>query len=493
MQPSLWVASTPQTDHPPLDGEVTVDVAVLGAGITGLTAATLLKEAGKTVAVVESKRIAEGVSGYTTAKLTSGHGLIYARLRSSFGPETARAYAASNEAGLARIAAFIEERGLECDFERTENYVYSERPEDVSQLRDEAEAARAAGLDASFITDTPLPYPVAGAVRLEGQAQFHPRKYLLPLAAAIPGEGSHLFEWTRAFGVRDGLVRTDRGLVHARDVVVATHLPFLDRGLYFAKAHPAMSYAVAAQAETALEGMYISSSAPRRSIRTAPDGVGRVLIVGGEGHKPGVEEDTRRPYASLECFLSERFGLENVRYRWSAHDYVPVDDLPYIGQLTRRSGHVHVATGFAKWGLTKGTLAAMMITDAILGRANPWAELYDASRIDPRRSAKAFARENLAVGARFVGDRLRPGERHPDELGSNEGAVIRSGTRRLAVSRDEDGELHILSARCTHLGCIVRWNTAEHTWDCPCHGSRFTAEGRVTEGPATADLEQAEL
>ena len=493
MQRSLWVETTSQTAYPPLDGEVSVDVAVLGAGITGLTAATLLKEAGKTVAVVESKRVAEGISGYTTAKLTSGQGMIYARLRSKFGPEIARAYAESNEAGLARVASLVEERTLECDFEWTENYVYSERPEDVSALRDEAKAARASGLDASFVTETPLPYPVAGAVRLERQAQFHPRKYLLPLAAAIPGDGSHLFEWTRAVGLRGGVVRTDRGLVRARNVVVATHLPFLDRGLYFAKAHPSMSYAIAAPVEAGPPGMYISSATPTRSIRTAPEGAGRVLILGGEGHKPGAEADTRRRYAALEQFLSERFGVGDVRYRWSAHDYQPVDDLPYIGQLTRRSEDVYVATGFAKWGLTKGTLAAMMITEAILGRPNPWASIYDANRVDARRSGRAFVKENAAVGARFVGDRLRPARRDAGELAPGEGAVVRSGTRRLAVSRDEAGTVHVLSARCTHLGCIVRWNTAERTWDCPCHGSRFTAEGRVTEGPATADLEPEEL
>jgi glycine/D-amino acid oxidase-like deaminating enzyme len=488
MHHSFWVESTPEPGYSPLAGDLSVDVAVLGGGITGITTALLLKEAGLTVALVEMKQLVHGVTGYTTAKLTSGHGLIYEKLRSSHGAATARVYAESNEAALAWVAETVEARGIDCDFERRANYVYSEDAGDVESLRAEARAAQEAGLPASFVAETPLPYPVAGAVRLENQAQFHPRKYLLPLAAAVDGDGSHVFERTRALGVRDGepcVVETARGEIRARHVVLATHLPFLDRGLFFAKAHPQMSYAVAApvDAEAAPAGMFISASQPTRSIRTAPDGDGLLLIYGGEGHKPGDDADTRRRYAALEQSLAERFGLTDVRHRWSTHDFVPVDDLPYVGRLHRGTEHVHVATGFAKWGLTKGTLAAMILRDAILGRPSPWAETYGAKRIDARHSAVAFVKENAAVGARFVGDRVTPGQRD----------VMRQGRRKLAVYRDDAGALHVRSARCTHLGCLVRWNTAETTWDCPCHGSRFAPDGTVLEGPAVRDLPAAEL
>lgn len=490
MMRSYWLATKPDVRFARLEGDLTVDVAVLGGGITGVTTALLLKQAGKTVALVELRRIGHGVSGNTTAKLTSGHGLVYAKLARKHGSEVARVYAESNEAGLAKIAELVETHAIECDFERSDNYVYGTAPADAAHLREEALAAREAGLDVDFVGELALPFPVAGAVRLRDQAQFHPAKYLAALAKLVDGDGSHVFEETRATGVKDGdppTITTSGGTIRADDVVVATHLPFLDRGLHFARAHPQMSYAIAAPVESSPEGMYLSISEPTRSIRTTPHGAERLLVLGGEGHPAGREENTRRRYEALEHDLANWFGGE-PQYRWSAHDYVPVDGLPYIGRLTPLTKRLRVATGFAKWGLTKGTLAAMILTDEILGRPNPWAQTYDASRLDVTRSFADLVTENARVGARFIGDRLSA--RTLDSIQKGGGAVVRNGLSQLAVHRDDGGQLHALSARCTHLGCIVAWNTAERTWDCPCHGSRFDTEGRVLEGPATADLEQ---
>ena len=494
MRGSLWIESTPETSYPSLAGNVSVDVAVLGGGITGLTAATLLKRAGKTVAVVDLKRIVRGVTGYTTAKLTAGHGLIYADLISKHGEEKARAYAASNQAAVDRVERIANEHGIECDFERTANYVYTESEEDVALLEEEADAARRLGLPAWFVADTSLPYAVAGAVRLENQAQFHPRKYLLPLAERIPGAGSHVFENTLAYDVRDGdpcVVTTTRGQIRARDVIVATHIPFLDRGLFFTKVHPSRSYAIAARVphERAPEGMYITVGQPTRSIRTAPADGARLLILGGEGHKPGDDPDTEERYAALERFLYERFGIASAEYRWSTQDYSPVDRMPYIGRLRRGAKHVYVATGFAKWGLTKGTLAAEILADAVLGIPNPLADVYDANRLTPKASARTFVRENADVARHWVGDRLKrsPAD-SPDRLEPGDGAVMTVGGERLALYRDDDGELHAFSPVCTHLGCIVGWNTAERSWDCPCHGSRFAPTGQVIQGPAVDEL-----
>ena len=494
MRGSLWIESTPETAYPSLAGNATVDVAVLGAGITGLTAATLLKRAGKTVAVVEMKRIVRGVTGYTTAKLTAGHGLIYADLIRKHGEEKARAYADSNQAAVDRVEALAAEYGIDCDFERTSNYVYTESEDELPQLHEEVEAARRLGLAASFVTETSLPYAVAGAVRLENQAQFHPRKYLLPLAERIPGDGSHVFEATLAYDVRDGdpcIVSTTHGQISARDVIVATHIPFLDRGLFFAKVHPARSYAIAASvpAERAPEGMYITAGQPTRSIRTAPADGGRLVILGGEGHKPGEDPDTEERYRALERFLYERFGIDSAEYRWSTQDYTQLDRMPYIGRLRRGAKHVYVATGFAKWGLTKGTLAAEILVDAVQDVPNPWAGVYDANRLTPKASARTFVQENADVARHWVGDRLKraPADA-PERLTPGEGAVMSVGGERLALYRDDAGVLHAFSPVCTHLGCIVGWNTAERSWDCPCHGSRFAATGEVIQGPAVDEL-----
>lgn len=477
-----WLESA-EPAYAALAGDVEVDVAVIGAGITGVAVAYELKQAGRTVALVEQSAIGFGATGYTTAKLTVGHSLIYAALIDSFGVETARAYARSNQQALERIAALVQEHGIDCDLERASNFVYTEASEKVAEIEREAEAARAAGIDAELTTETDLPYDVLAAVRVDDQAQFHPWKFIAALARLVDGDGSHVFELTRATGVDSGdpcVVETSGGAVRARHVVVATQLPFLDRGLFFAKAHPLRSHAVAAEVGEAPHGMYISVEEPTRSVRSAPGREGgRVLIVGGAS-----------PYDELESFMGERFDGAEATYRWSTHDYIPADKLPYVGRLRRGDDRILTATGYAKWGMTKGVLAAGILTDAILGRPNEWAELYDAKRIDLRRSAKKLARENGAVGLRFFADRLKPrdGREEIERLAPGEGTVARVGARQIAAYRDDEGTLHTLSARCTHLGCIVGWSPDDRAWECPCHGSRFAADGTAVQGPATADL-----
>lgn len=483
------------SDYPPLTQDLEVDVTVIGAGITGLTAAYLLKQAGKTVALLEMNRVGYGATGYTTAKLAVGHGLIYDSLIASYDVETASRYARSNQEAIEQVARIVGELSIECDFERSANYVYTESRESVARIEREVEAARAAGVEAELTTDSDLPYPIAAAIRVDGQAQFHPWKYLAALARAVDGDGSHVFESSRARQVHSGspcVVETERATLRAGHVIVATQLPFLDRGLFFAKAHPTTSYAIAAAVDegVAPRGMYISADQPTRSVRSTSGEDGRrIVIVGGEGHKPGAEPDTRRCYERLETFLADRFGA-TAEYRWSTHDFSPLDKLPYIGRLRRGDDRLLVATGFAKWGMTKGALAASMLTDSILGRPNEFEDLYDANRLEPRRSAARFAKENAAVGVHFFRDRVRsrPGEDEVARLAPGEGVVARIGGKHHAVSRRDDGELVTLSARCTHLGCIVGWNAADRAWECPCHGSRYTAEGTLVHGPATTDL-----
>lgn len=497
---SLWLEPA-QTRFPSLTSTLDVDVAVIGAGITGVTTALLLKQAGKAVALIESNGVGYGATGYTTAKLTVGHSLVYHDLTESFGEEAARAYARSNQDSIERIEAIVRDNSIDCDLERASNYVYTEREASVPDVEREMEALQRAGVDAELTTETDLPYSVRAAVRVDDQAQFHPWKYLASLARIVDGDGSHVLELTRAMDVRNGSrceVETTSGIVRASHVVVATQMPFLDRGLYFTRAHPMKSYAIAApiDKQQAPRGMYISVDHPTRSIRSTPaDDGGRMLIVGGEGHKPGDDPDTNARYAKLEAFMRERFGVDRAEYHWSTHDYMPVDRLPYIGRLRRGVDNIYVATGFAKWGLTKGTLAAEIVSDAILGRANEWAELYDSTRLDARHSAARFAKENAAVGLHFFRDRLQlpTGREDVERLAPGEGTIVRIGAKQYAVQRDDDGELHVLSARCTHLGCIVGWNPADRAWECPCHGSRFDADGTLVQGPATADLPRESL
>ena len=489
---SLWLDTAPAPERPALSGEVEVDVAVIGAGMLGLTAATLLEDDGATVAVLEDDRVGAGTSGYTTAKVTSLHALTYASLASSFSPETARIYGEANQAGLELVARWVAERGIDCDLRRKAAYTYAEEGQDVEDIEREVEAARAAGLPASYTTETDLPYPVAGAIRFDDQAEFHPTKFLLALADGLVDGGSHVFERTRALGVQDGdpcRVRTETGTVIAKHVVVATHYPFLDRGLFFPRLSPMRSYAIAVRTSGARpEGMYLSTDGASHSIRSVPVGDDELVIVGGEGHKTG-QAEAAASYQRLEEWARERFGAESVEYRWASHDNMPADNLPYVGALSPLSERILTGTGFKKWGFTNGAAAALMLADRIAGRENPWSETFDSNRLTPKQSVSKIAKENLNVGLHFFGDRIRPGDVPGiDDLKPGEGGIVREGFQRVAASRDEAGELTVLSPTCTHLYCHVRWNGAERTWDCPCHGSRFATDGKVIEGPAVKDL-----
>jgi glycine/D-amino acid oxidase-like deaminating enzyme/nitrite reductase/ring-hydroxylating ferredoxin subunit len=487
---SLWLDTAARRDFPTLQGDLEVDVAVLGAGITGTTTALLLKQAGATVALVDAGRVGGGVTGYTTAKLTSLHGLTYKRLLSSFGEQGARVYGEANEAGVARIASFVAELEIDCDFERRSNYTYAESPDEREQIEQEVAIATRLGLPAAFAEEIDLPFPVAAAVEFSNQAQFHPVRYLLALADRIPGNGCQLLERTAALAVDDGSpcsVRTERGFIRAAQVVVATHMPFLDRGLFFARVHPERSYVLALRVEGNLpRAMYLSTEQPAHSIRAHPFDGGQLLLVGGESHKTG-QKDAVGCYRRLERYARERFEVAAIDYHWATQDNMPVDGMPYVGKLWPFSDRILTATGYKKWGLANGTAAAMMLSDLVFGRPNPWVDVFSSTRIKPLASARKLLEENADVAVRFFGDRLTK-RLSTSKPAPGEGKIVRSGLGQTALYRDESGKLHSLSARCTHLGCIVRWNGAERTWDCPCHGSRFSHDGRVVQGPAVWPL-----
>jgi glycine/D-amino acid oxidase-like deaminating enzyme/nitrite reductase/ring-hydroxylating ferredoxin subunit len=493
---SLWLDTVERQPRPELTEDVHVDACVIGAGMCGLSTALELSRQGESVAVLEARFVAAGASGFNTAKLSSLHGLTYTKLEGSLGGDAARHYGAANERGIERVFEVSAELGIECDLRRKPNLVYSESADEREQLEEEVAAARRAGLPARLVEDTDLPYPIAAAVQFEEQAEFHPVKYLEGLARALVAEGVRVHEGTRALAVDAGSpcrVRTAGGrTVTAGSVVVATHLPFLDRGLYFARCHPERSYVVAAPYERAdsRSGMYLSTESPAHSIRAHQMDGRTWLLVGGESHKTG-QADAAERYRALEAWARERFAVEPVM-RWATQDQMPVDGVPYIGPSDPVSRNVYVATGFRKWGLALGAAAGELLASLALGQEHAWAELFDTRRLRPRAGATALAKENLNVAARFVGDRLLK-RADLESIAPGEGRVVGAGLGQRAVYREADGTLHALSARCTHLGCIVNWNSAEATWDCPCHGSRYDARGGVIEGPAVNPLPPEDL
>lgn len=401
---------------------------------------------------------------------------------------------AANEAGLGWIAANVERFGIECDFRRKQNFTYTESEGGRETIVAEAEAAREAGLSAQLVDEVnELPFSITTAVCFDNQAEFHPLRYLHGIAAAAAEGGCAIHEHSRAVGVAEGApcrVETEAGATLRADrVVVATHLPILDRGLYFARSHPERSYVVAARLRGEVpQGMYLSDESPSHSLRALPTADGELLMVGGESHKTG-QSDTGERYATLERWTRERFDVASIEHRWATQDHMPVDKLPFVGPLWLRGRRLLTATGLQKWGLAMGTTAGGILADLALDRESPWADSFPTTRLDLRHGALLLLKENADDGARFLLGRLAGRRRGAEDLGPGEGAVVGDGFAQQAAYRDEDGELHRLSARCTHLGCIVSFNSAERTWDCPCHGSRFDAlDGSVVEGPAVHPL-----
>ena len=490
---SAWLDLPPHPRHPPVDADATADVVVIGGGMAGLSAARELQADGADVIVLEARAVGAAVSGNTTAKLSALHGLTYDSLRSSHDLATARAYAELNQWGVERVREIAAEADIDCDLSERANLAYSEDPGRVADLRAEAEAARAAGLPASFVTETDLPFEVAGAVRCEGQAQFHPVKYLRGLALALEFDGAVVHEGTRALGVADGRVRTQLGpVVSAGTIVVATQIPFLDRGLFFARAGVERSYAISLEVRGPLpHDMYLGVDSPSRTLRTIPWEGADLLLFGGESHALG-HGDPGEAFAALERDARKRFDVVDIHHRWDAHDFMPDDDLPYIGRLTPASDDVLMVSGGRKWGLAMGAAAGRVIADRAAGRDNEWAEVFDPWRTPPLGALVKWAEQGADSALGLVGGRLKRGG-SAAELAPGEGRVIGSGLGQKAVHRDYDGELHAVSARCTHLGCIVQWNAPEQTWDCPCHGSRFGARGEVLTGPATHALEPRDV
>ncbi len=498
---SVWLATSDADVQPALDdleGALDVDVVVVGAGIAGLTTALLVQRQGASVAVVEAGRVGGGTTGGTTGKVTSQHGPTYDRLVRDVGEDRARLYAEANEQAIRTVADLVEETGADCQLVRAPSFLWAQDDAGVRDLVAEHEAAVRLGLPASLTSDTDLPFPVASALRFDDQAHFHAVRYLTALARALVQRGGTVVEQTRAVGIEEdddsATVHTERGDVRARQVVVATLLPFVDRGGFFAKARPNRAYGVAARLRSGgLTAMHMNIGEPTRSTRPWDNDGRPGIIVVGENHPTGEKGTSPAHWGELERWAREHFDIESFEYRWSAQDFITADHLPYVGRSPRMS-RTFVATGFRKWGLTNGTAAAEILAELLAGRDHRWLPVFDATRIGDASTVARLVKDNVKVGADLLkgyAGRLR--SESVTHLAPGEGGLVEVDGATVAAYREPDGTVHAVSPTCTHLGCTVEWNEAETSWDCPCHGSRFDRDGAVLDGPAVRPLDRVEL
>lgn len=428
---SVWTANSEFNSFPNLQGDIKTQVAVIGGGITGILCAYMLKQKGVDCVVLEADRVCKGVTQNTTAKITSQHGLIYNKLIKGFGIEKAQIYLTANENAVKRYRELC--KNIPCDFETKDNYVYSVN--NLRKIEDETHALVRLGFNPDFASEIPVPISIEGAVKFENQAQFNPLKFLSHIAKNL-----QIYENTKVIEIRGNEALTFNGKVTADYFIVATHFPFMNKyGGYFAKLYQERSYVIALENGAQIDGMYVDEAKKGMSFRNYKN----YLLIGGGDHRTGKDGGN---YRELRTFAKIYYPSNPEKYSWATQDCMSLDGVPYIGRYSPKIPNVLVATGFNKWGMTSSMVSSEILSDMVVGKKNDYEEFFSPSR-----------------------------------------SVV---TPQLAVNMFESavGLLTPSTKRCPHLGCALKWNSAEHTWDCPCHGSRFTEKGEVIENPATDDL-----
>jgi glycine/D-amino acid oxidase-like deaminating enzyme/nitrite reductase/ring-hydroxylating ferredoxin subunit len=491
--PIAWWNTTGTARYPRLKGPLDVDVAVIGGGITGVTAALQLARAGKRVAVLEMLTVGAGSTGDSTGHLTACLDPSYEELTSRFGEDGARIAAQSSMAAIEFIERTVSELAIQCDFARIPGFRFSQSAEGASRLEREATLTSKLGLATSFSREAPLPVAVTGALQFESQARFDAPRYCRALAAALPHYDGAVYGETLVESIEDGtpcVIRAGGQLVTAKAVIMATHAP-LNRVLALQnQLSPYISYTMAfgLGGRAFPEGLFWDTEEPYHYIRRVRDKERQLLLVGGEDHRTGQEPETDNRFDALETYARKNFDVQSVEYRGSGEVFASADGLPYIGYLPGIT-HVQVGTGFSGTGLTFGTVAGMLMADLVLGRPNAWEELYRPSRVKAVVMPNEPEKSTVSAAWQWVTSHLKSTLHEGlSDVPEGGGRIVEINGTKAAVYRDEHGELHVRSSACTHMGCTVQWNGAAQSWDCPCHGGRYRPTGEVLCGPPTHAL-----
>lgn len=496
MHHSLWLDQYKLKSFPTLKTDLETDVLVVGGGITGITTALLLVEEGFKVSIVEKNKLLYGTTGQTTAKVTIQHGLVYQDLIKKLGIVKSQLYADSNRKALELIKYNIKSLDIECDFENVPSYIYTQHEDKIKFMEKEYEAAQRLKID-SFLTDElNLPFDVKGAIGFKNQGHFNVTMYLQNLIETFTqNDDSYIFEHSKVIKVKEdnNMCHTylDNGVkIKSRHVVIASHYPCNDTyNLYFTKLEPTTSYVIAAKYHVPFDNAdYINIDKPVRSIRTQQVNNENLLLIGGENHQTGNSNCKKSHFENLENFGKEFFKIEDPLYRWSTQDFKTFDKLPYIGRINKKSPHIIVATGFKKWGMTTSHVAAMLARDLITNKKTDYEDLYDPRRLSDKLNCQYF-KYNFNSAKHFIKDRLKRVPKDFDvEVGM--GKIVSYKGKKYGIYKDENEKLYIVDATCPHLKCILSFNNDQKTYDCPCHGSRFTYKGKYLDGPSIKDLKR---
>lgn len=492
---SLWIETTKdEIILNPLEGDKEAEVCVIGGGLFGLTTAYYLTQQGKKVIVLEKGNIGEKVSGNTTGKITSQHGLFYEHLISDYGKEYAKKYLEANEEAIENIKEIVKKEQIECELNMQNAYVYTTQEDEVIEIQKEVDAVQSLGKEAEFVTEIELPFKIKGAIKFENQAQFHARKYMIGLCKSILKQNQIYAYTTVTDVVKEGEeynIYTDRGNVKAKYVVIATHYPIVNMpGFYFTKMYQSTSYLIAVETNQKLpQGMYISAKEPVYSFRTATYNGKQILLIGGSEHKTGKAIEDNTNYEELEKKAKELYPDCKVLFRWNTRDCISLDKIPYIGEYSNIMKNMYVGTGFKKWGMTLSNIAAKIVSDKIIGKENEYEAIFDSTRIKPiknRWEVKNMVEETVKS---IVLNKFKIEPEDLKQIKNDNGAIIEINGENVGIYKDAQGKIYAVKPNCTHLGCLLTWNNLDKTWDCPCHGSRFDYMGRNIYEPAIKDLE----
>lgn len=491
---SLWIETTKNQLHlKSLTQNLETEVCIIGAGLFGLTTAYYLTKQGKKVVVIEKDDIGEKVSGNTTGKITSQHGLFYSHLIDDYGIDYAQKYLEVNEKAIQNIKEIIDTEQIECDFEEQSAYVFTTNQDEVIEIEKEVDAVNKLGKKAKLITNVDKPFKMKAGIEFDNQAQFHPRKYMIGLTNVILKD-NQIYNYTTATDVQKYgekfLITTDRGNVLADSVVLATHYPIVNfPGFYFIKMYQSTSYIIAIETNSKIpEGMYITAKEPVYSFRSAKYNNKNIVLIGGSEHKTGEAIADNSHYTELEKKAKELYPDCKVLFRWNTRDCISLDKIPYIGEFSNLYKNMYVGTGFKKWGMTFSNIAGKIVSDKILGKQNEYEDLFTPTRLKPiknRWEVKNMLKETVDSIAL---NKFKIDPSSISEIENDNASIMKIDGENIGIYKDKNGKLYAVSPVCTHLGCLLTWNNIDKTWDCPCHGSRFDYTGKNIYEPAIKDL-----